>query len=121
MTLTTDSLDEAKSAVITALNTQQTHIAISTDNTTPTESDSSLGGTELIEAVYSSSVGASTITKSMFIDGTQFNGNTINKTGLYDAISGGNLLSSSLTNAISKTSDTEVFIDIVTNVDVVNN
>lgn len=121
MVLTTDTLNEAKSAVISVLNSQQTHIAISTDTSTPSESDSSLGGTELIEAVYSESNSSSSITKSMFIDATEFNGNTISKAGLYDAISGGNLLSSSLTNSINKTSSMEVYLEFVTNIDVVNN
>ena len=120
MVITTPLLNAVLAGAVTSINTDATHIAVSTDNTTPTVSDTSLGGTELREAVFESNTTANSVSKSIFLDVTEFNGNTILKTGMYDAPSGGNLLSSSLTNTIPKDSNKEVFVEVTTTVNVVN-
>ena len=109
-----------QTATVSYLNGLQTYIAVSTNATPPAMSDINLGGTELREAVYSSSTTSNSVTKEMYLDLTQFNGNTINKAGLYSASTGDNLLGAALTNALTKNASTEIFVSITTTVNVVS-
>ena len=119
-TKTNTILNGIMSNAVSYIDTQETYMAVSTDTTAPTVSDTTLGGTELRQAVLSSSTTSNSITKEVFISASQFNGNTINKAGTYSASSGANLLGASLTNSIVKNATTEVFVSITTTVSVVN-
>jgi len=120
MVKTNTILNEIKSNTIAYIDSVETYIAVSTNTTPPTMSDINLGRTELREAVYSSSTTSNSVTKEMYLDLTQFNGNTINKAGLYSASTGDNLLGAALTNALTKNASTEIFVSITTTVNVVS-
>ena len=110
-------MSSARTDFITQLNTLITHTATGDDDTTPTVSDTTLGN-ETLREVYFDKVLISTtgIGFTMFQDTADNNGEDIKETGLFDASSGGNLYSHSLTNAISKDSAKEVFIETQINV-----
>ena len=110
-------MSSARTDFISQLNTLITHTATGDDDTTPTVSDTTLGN-ETLREVYFDKVLISTtgIGFTMFQDTADNNGEDIKETGLFDASSGGNLYSHSLTNAISKDSAKEVFIETQINV-----
>jgi len=102
----------ARTNFINNLESNITHIAVGDDDTTPTESDTTLGNETFIDALFDVIVSTSTtLSMTMFMDTVDNNGNDIKETGVFDASSGGNLYNHSLTNIISKDSTIEVFIE----------
>ena len=89
-----------------------THIAVGSDNTTPDESDTSLGSETYREALYNSNVSSNIALFDARLDVTENNGNTINEVSTQDASSGGNMQTRNLTTSFTKTSSNEVFYRI---------
>jgi len=112
MVNTTGFLDTLKTAVKTSVTTNGTHMAVGTDNTTPTVGDTALGTEVTRKALQESTVGTSDIILSLYLNSTESNGNSLVEIGLLDAASSGNLLVRDIFTTITKNSSTEVWIDI---------
>lgn len=120
MVLTQDFLDTEKALVKTSIGSEFTYVAFGTGTATPSASDTSLG-TEVIRTARQSidSTPASSVIISGYIGGSQANGNTITEVGACNSSSGPKLRShSKLVIPIAKTSDKEIWIDIVPSINV---
>ena len=89
-----------------------THIAVGDDDTTPTESDTTLGNETYRDAIFTSNVGANFLTWDVRLDSTENNGNTIKEIGSFDAASVGNMYTRNLTTVFDKTSAKEAYYQI---------
>lgn len=120
MVLTQDFLDTEKAAVKVDIAAEFTHIAFGTGTATPSSSDTALGA-EVIRVARQSidSTPASSVIVSGYIGGGSANGNTIAEVGACNAASGPKLRShSKLLIPIAKTSDKEVWVDVVPSISV---
>jgi len=109
------------SSVISSYSTAFTHIGVGDGVTTPTVSDTTLTNETDRDALFDTLTDSTfSVSGSIFLDTTENNGNDIRECGIFDALTGGNMLSHSLTNTISKTSSIEVFIEILINLEVAN-
>ena len=118
MVNTTAFLNTVKSGVRTTVLAEGTHVAVGTDNTTPTVSDSALSSEEQRNARQEYTEGTSDVIISGFINSTQANGEDLVEVGVFDAASGGNMAMHEIFTAISKTSSIEVWIDVEQQIDV---
>ena len=107
-------LDTLTNYVMNFIQTNLTHIAVGTDNTPPTTSDTALGNEVLRKAAQEISVDSinNTVTASMWIASTEANGTTLQEVGTFDSDTDGNMLSRNTFNAIPKDDTMEVWIDI---------
>ena len=112
MVNTTGFLDTLKTAVKTSITTNGTHMAVGTDNTTPTVGDTALGAEVTRKAIQESTVGTSDVILSLFLNSAESNGNSLVEVGLLDAVATGNLLVRDIFTTITKNSSIEVWIDI---------
>ena len=101
----------ARSAVITALDTNITHGAVGDDDTAPAEGDTTLTSETYRDAEFSKTIGATSFSTTIFMDTAENNSNDIKETGTFNAGAGGTMYNHSLTNIISKTVDGEVFVE----------
>ncbi len=119
MTVTQGFIDSITSAVITQFETDLSHMAVGDDDTTPVDTDTTLGNETYREAFFNE-VTDTTYRAELFLDTTENNGNDIKECGLFTAGAGGDMYARSLTNVINKTTSIEVFIEYVINFEVIN-
>jgi len=105
---------------ITQLDTIATHVAVGDDNTTPVVGDTALGNETYIEARFRAFANSNSFIIDLRLDTTENNGNTIAEHGVFDAASGGNLISRDLTTAFNKTASNESFYRNTYNLTVTN-
>jgi len=114
MTLTTTTIDEIKDAVLDRMESKFAYIAVGTDDTTPSSSDTALGNEVLRKSrqEYLRDDTNGKITVSMWILSTEANGNDLKEVGVFDTSSGGNLYSRNVFNTLTKNNNIEVWIDV---------
>ena len=112
--ITDTLLDEMKDAALDRMQSEFTYIAVGTDDTTPTETDTTLGNEVLRKErqEYSRDDTNGKITVSMWILSTEANSNDLKEVGVFDASSGGNMFSRNTFNTISKNNNIELWIDL---------
>jgi len=118
MVNTTSLLDLVKTAVKGEIVTQFNHVAVGTDNTTPTVGDTTLGAEVTRKTRQTYSEGTSDVVISMWLSSLESNGDDLVEVGALNAASSGDLLTHEVFNSISKTSSVELWIDIEEQVDV---
>jgi hypothetical protein len=107
-----DFLNNIRSDVKTDVQARITHIGVGDDDTTPTNTDSTLGNETFRDSVDSYDTSeVNNIIASLLIATTENNGNDIDEVAAFDAASSGNLAFRKLINTISKTSDIQVYLD----------
>ena len=113
MAIPTGTQNNIRDDAASYISSTFTHIAVGDDNTTPTTGDTTLGN-ELLRIAFTDTTGPTNgvYTMSMRISTTQLNGNTIREIGVFNAASGGTMLTRLLTTEYAKTSDKEVWIDV---------
>jgi len=103
-----DELDRDQSVDLDA-----SHLALGTDSTAESSSDSSLGNEVFRTSVTDSIDKGSELLTSTFVDSTEANGNTIEELGLFSAASGGTMFNRSTQfSSIAKTNDETVTFDV---------
>jgi len=113
MTVVNNKLDTIRTTLFSSLTTTITNIATGTSATAPTVGDTALGGETIREVLFDTTpIVSSRIGFIMFQDVADNNGNNIQEAGTFDAASGGNMYSRSLTNLIAKSATIEVTIQI---------
>lgn len=115
---TTGFLNTIKEGVLDTVVAETTHLAVGTDNTTPTVGDTTLGNEVLRKARQEFTRGTSDVIISLFLNSLEANGNSLKEVGMFDAASAGNLQERSIFTTITKTSSIEVWIDIEEQIDV---
>ena len=90
------------------------YLAVGTGTTAPSSSDTALGNEVLRKArqEYVRDDTNKKFTVSMWISTLEANGNDLTEVGVLDTNSGGNLFTREIFDAISKTSDIEIWIDV---------
>lgn len=78
------------------------HLAIGTDSTPPTASDTSLGNEKYREAFDSTTDAGNDLEASMLIDESEANGETYREVGIFTAASGGTLFNHALISETQK-------------------
>lgn len=112
MVLTNTLFTEIQTAVITELTNEFTHLAVGTDNTTPTASDTTLGAEVFRDATFSTDTSTpGTFIATLEVLTTEANSNALVEVGVFDAASSGNLWMHETFNTINKTSDIQLFFD----------
>ena len=113
MTVQTTILNAIESGAITTISSYTTHIAVGTGTSTPLVSQTTLDSEVLRENVFSTESPANNkLLVSMFLDTTEANGNTIGELGIFNASSGGTMVSRNKTNSLAKDSSTEVYYEV---------
>ena len=110
MVLTTKTITELKTATLDEVDTDFTHVDFGNDDTTESETDTSLGNSLLVVARQESTRLGSSQIISGFIGKTQLNGNDIKEVGALDSATG-SLRSRKVIDTIGKTNKIEVWID----------
>ena len=118
MVNTTAFLNTVKAGVRQTVLDEGTHVAVGTDNTTPTVSDTTLGSEEERNARQEYTEGTSDVIISGFINSTEANSTSLQEVGVFDAASSGNMMMHETFTAISKTSSIEVWVDVEQQIDV---
>ncbi len=118
MVNTTSFMDLVKTAVKAEVVTQMSNPAVGTSNTTPTVGDVALGAETIRKARQDYTEGTSDVTISLWISSVEGNGTSLKETGVFNASSGGTLLTHETFTAISKTSGIELWIDVEEQIDV---
>ena len=118
MVNTTSFLNLIKAGAKDEIISQASHVAVGTDETTPTVGDTSLGAEVTRKARQEYTEGTSNVVISLWLNSLESNGNDLKETGCFTAISGGTLLTRETFTSISKTSSVELWIDIEEQVDV---
>ena len=118
MVNTTGFLTTIKSGVQDTIIASATHMAVGTDNTTPTVGDTALGAEVTRKAVQEVTQGTSDVIISLFLNSTESNGNDLKEVGMFDASSSGNLLERNVFTEIAKSTSIEVWIDVEEQIDV---
>lgn len=95
-----------------ATNLDCSHLAVGTDNTAPTTSESSLGTEAYRTAITDVIDNGNDLTTSTFLDSSEANGNTLVEVALYSASTGGTMFNRSLITAISKDNTKTATIDV---------
>lgn len=112
MTVQQYVIDNVGNEILTDIQADVSHIAVGDDNTTPTTSDTSLGNETYRESFRNEEIINHKLFTEIFMDISENNGNNIREAGVFNAASGGDMFSRSLTNELSKTSTREVFVQI---------
>lgn len=118
MVNTTGFLTTVKAGIRSTIISNATHLAVGTDATTPTAGDTALGAEVTRKARQEFTEGVSDVIISLFLNSLEGNGNALVEVGMFDAVSGGNLLERSTYTVINKSSSLEVWIDIEEQIDV---
>lgn len=118
MVNTTGFLTTIKSGVRTTIINNATHLAVGTDNTTPTVGDTVLGAEVTRKSRQEYTEGASDVIISLFLNSLESNGDALVEVGMFDDPSSGNLLERSIYTVINKSNSLEVWIDIEEQIDV---
>ena len=118
MVNTTAFLNTVKSGVRATVLAEGTYLAVGTDNTTPTITDTTLGSEEERNARQEYTEGTSDIVLSVFINSTEANSTSLKEVGVFDAAAAGNMAAHEIFTAISKTSSIEIWIDVEQQIDV---
>ena len=113
MVLTTSILTNVRSDIKDYLETVMLYGAVGDDNTTPVAADTTLGNETFRKAIdaFDKTSQSSQITASLKILSTENNGESVVEVGWLTAASAGTLLTHSLVNSISKTSDIQLYLD----------
>ena len=119
MTNTQTFLDAVKSDVKTFTLTKSTYIAAGTGTSATTAADTTLETETIRKARQESTTGTSDVVVSLFLGTADANGDTLTEVGALDAASTGNLMNHSLITAITKAADTDIWIDIEEQIDVI--
>jgi len=118
MVNTTAFLNTIKGEVRDAVIAEGTHLAVGTDNTAATVSDTTLGAEEERNARQEYTEGTSDVVLSLFVASTEANGVDLAEVGVFDAGAAGNMMMRDIFTAISKTASIEVWIDVEQQIDV---
>ena len=123
MVVQEDIIEDIKTSALAAFDST-THIGFGTGTTPPSPSDTDLT-TPIIRKAFDETpiknVVAGTYDFSANLGLTEGNGNTFGETGLFDAVSSGNMyIKKLLTNLVPKTSAVELSIGLRVNVEVTN-
>lgn len=111
--------DEVKQSTFTFLQNNISHIAVGDGTTAFSPAQTALANETFRKAVQEVASFDDSIFFSMFITGSENNGNTIAEIAGFDAVSGGQMFSRKvLTNSIDKNASTEVWLDTEIGVEV---
>jgi len=111
-------LSTIKTGVKATVVANATHLAVGTDNTTPTVGDTALGAEVTRKVAQEVTQGTSDVIISLFLNSTESNGNDLKEVGMFDASSSGNLLERNVFTPISKSTSLEVWIDVEEQIEV---
>ena len=107
-----DILDAVESGAVATIQSYITHIAVGDDDTAIAVADTALYSEVLREEALTPIITtANTLTASLFLDVTEANGETIKEIGVFNANSGGTMVSRNLTIPKEKTANKEFFYD----------
>lgn len=104
-----DHLDVNQS--VTALSAS--HLALGTDNTSPSVSDSSLGAEQYREGFDSTTDAGNDLESTTLLDENEGNGYTYEEVGIFTAASGGTMFNRSLISSTPKNSDNTATFEVV--------
>lgn len=93
-------------------NENASHLAIGTDDTTPTVNDSALGNEVHRNAVTSTTDGGSSLQITTLFDTGEANGNTLVEVALFTASSGGTMLNRAIISDVEKTDQKTLTVDV---------
>lgn len=114
MGITNFVIEDIVSDILSSFTSAFTHIGIGNNDATPLESDTTLSNETYRDALFDTlSSSTFSVSGAIFLDSTENNGNSIKECGVFNASSGGVMLTHDLTNIINKTSSIEAFIEIV--------
>ena len=113
-------LNKAKQDALDSMESSISHMAVGSDGTTPTESDTALGAETFRETLFSEESSSFIYQAEIFLDSSENNGNTVRETGSFDASSGGTMYTRNLTNDIVKDSSVELFVTLTITFDAQN-
>jgi len=121
MAVTNTIIDQVKQDILDRFDIF-THIAVGSDGTSDSPSDTALGNEVLRKTFteYNKDTLNFTYLWSIQLALTEANGYTLQEVGIFDDASGGNLGIRKTFTAIEKTSDKEVWIDLQLNIEVEN-
>ena len=88
--------------------TSPTHMAVGSDSTVTTITDTTLGGELSREAFSASSTSDKKITYEMFLSNAEANGGSLCEVGVFNASSNGTMLGRNIFNVIGKTNKIDV-------------
>ena len=111
-------LNDIKDTAINEIIAKTQYIAVGTGTTTATISDTSLDNEILRKARQSYTQNTNSVVVSMWIGTSEANGSTLSEVGVFDASSGGNLLTRDTFTGLTKDNNTEVWIDLEEDVDI---
>ena len=112
MVLTQTFLDEVRDQVKQQISDDFLYVAVGTDNTTPSSSDTSLGNEVLRKARQETTSGTDYRIVSMWVNSTEANGNSLKEVGTFNQSSGGSMWTRNTFTSLSKTDSMEVWIDV---------
>lgn len=123
MTATNIILDNIKDSALDEF-ASSSHIGFGTDNTTPSESDTTLGAEVIRKAFDEAAIknlGNGTYDFSATLGLTEGNGSTLQEVGLFDAAASGNMfIRNLLTQSVAKTTSIELSVSLRATISVVN-
>lgn len=118
MTNTQSFLDDVRDNVKTFIISEGSHLGVGTGTTPETSADTSLETPVLRKSRQEYTEGVSDVILSLFLGGSEANGNDLTEVGVFDAASGGNMMMRRTFPLITKTSSVDIWIDIEENVSV---
>ena len=113
MVLTQTFLDDAEAEVLALVLSTGTHIAIGTGTTTPASTDTALETEVLRKTIQESSTSGSTVTLSFWAATSEGNSNSFTEVGSFNAGATGDMIERDLFTAFAKTTEKELWIDVV--------
>lgn len=96
--------NQANNSILTTLNTNITHLAVGTNNTAPTISDTTLGTEVYRDSEFQSIITGFKLVSKIYLDTTEANSNTLEEVGTFTASSGGTMYTRNLVTSFAKTS-----------------
>lgn len=112
-------IDTITTQIADQFETDLSHMAVGDDDTTPVDTDTTLGNETYREAMFSES-STTEYRAELFLDTTENNGNDIKEAGLFTAGAGGDMYARALINVINKSTSIEVFIEYVIKFSIIN-
>ena len=113
--ITDTIITTALNNVITALDTNITHLGVGTDTTTPVEADTTIGGEVDRNAEYSFQSTSNQVKSQLRLDTTDANGYTLAVIGSFNAASGGTMYTKNLISPFVKTASKKaIYINVIT-------
>ena len=112
MVLTQVFLDEVREQIKQQISDDFTFVAVGTDGTSPSSSDTTLGNEVLRKERQETTSGTDYRIVSMWINSVEANGNDLQEVGTFNQSSNGNMWTRNTFSSLSKTDTVEVWIDV---------